>query len=120
MSQIKRVEKENEMAINVFGYENKAIVPYKNDRAIRIEMPIEGRNDILKFTNLYKKMKVPFVIYADFEAIIKKIDDRSKTNTKKLAELVVCGYSYVVVVTANLNLQGYTGEKMLTNVSSMR
>ena len=29
-------------------------------------------------------MKVPFVIYADFEAIIKKID-------------VVCGYSYVIV-----------------------
>ena len=42
-------------------------------------------------------MKAPYVIYADFEAIIVKIDDRSKTNTKKLQEHVVCGYSYVVV-----------------------
>ena len=61
-------------------------------------MPIHGRNDTLKFANFYKKMKVLFVIYADFEAIIKKIDDRSRTNTKKnLAEHVVCGYSYVIV-----------------------
>ena len=42
-------------------------------------------------------MKVPFVIYADFEAILKNINDPSKTNTKKLQEHVVCGYSYVVV-----------------------
>ena len=42
-------------------------------------------------------MKVPFVIYADFEALVKKIDDASRTNTNKLQEHEVCGYSYVVV-----------------------
>ena len=42
-------------------------------------------------------MKVPFVIYADFEAILKKINDPSKTNTKKLQEHVICGYSYPTV-----------------------
>ena len=62
------------------------------DRAIRIEMPIKGKNDTVKCVNLHKKMKVPFVIYADFEAIIKKIDDHGRTNTTKLQERVVCGY----------------------------
>ena len=55
------------------------------DRAVRIEMPIRGKNDILKFINSHKMMKVPFVIYADFEAIIKKIDDCSKTSTNQRA-----------------------------------
>ena len=32
-------------------------------------MPEEGKN-ILKFKNFYKQQKVPYVIYADFEAII--------------------------------------------------
>ena len=59
------------------------------DKAIRIEMPVESKNK-LRFINFYKKMKVPFVIYADFEALIKKIDDHGRTN-------VVCGYAYTVV-----------------------
>ena len=42
-------------------------------------------------------MKVPFVIYADFESIIEKINDCNETNTKKLQEHIVCGYSYEVV-----------------------
>ena len=29
INQIKRVEKQNKMELNVFGYENKAIVPYQ-------------------------------------------------------------------------------------------
>ena len=158
---------QNEMAINVFGYENKAIIVYQLseqpasmarinillfyegekshyvwikdlnkllfdqtkcqhrqhfcerclhgysredllqryipecnricDRAVRIEMPKKGKNDTLILINFHRKMKVPFVIYAEFETILKKIDDRSKTNTKTLNEHVVCGYSYVVV-----------------------
>ena len=60
-------------------------------------MPEKGKNDMLKFVIFYKKMKVRFVIYADFEALVKKIDDASRTNTDKLQEHVVCGYSYVVV-----------------------
>ena len=60
-------------------------------------MPEKGKNDRVKFINFYKKKKFPFVIYADFETIIKKIDDASRTNTNKLQEHVFCGYSYVIV-----------------------
>ena len=37
-----------------------------------INMPKKGEN-ILKFNNLHKQLPVPFVIYADFEAITKKV-----------------------------------------------
>ena len=37
-----------------------------------INMPKQGEN-ILKFNNFDKQLKVPFVIYADFEAIMKKV-----------------------------------------------
>ena len=37
-----------------------------------INMPKQGEN-ILKFNNFHKQLPVPFVIYADFEAIMKKV-----------------------------------------------
>ena len=37
-----------------------------------INMPEQGEN-ILKFNNFHKQLPVPFVIYADFEAITKKV-----------------------------------------------
>ena len=49
-----------------------------------INMPKEGEN-ILKFNNFHKRQAVPFVIYADFEAIMNKVqgckpnDDKSYT-----------------------------------------
>jgi len=40
--------------------------------ALRVELPEPGA--ILKFEKYYKSMRVPFVIYADFESCIKPID----------------------------------------------
>ena len=37
-----------------------------------IKIPNKG-NNILKFQNFHKQMPVPFVIYADFEAITEKV-----------------------------------------------
>ena len=42
-----------------------------NDRAIRIKMPTEN-NKSIKFVNHKNQLKAPWVIYADFESIIKK------------------------------------------------
>lgn len=39
----------------------------------KIEMPIPGENDILKFTEIGKQLLVPFIIYADFETYVKPI-----------------------------------------------
>ena len=63
-------------------------------------MPKESEN-ILKFNNFHKQQGVPFVIYADFEAITKKVqgckpnDDKSYTEAYQTHE--DCGYGYKVV-----------------------
>ena len=60
-----------------------------NDRATKIQMPALGEK--IKFENYHKQMQVPFVIYADFENIIKpyqaaaEINLKSKANTKHAA-----------------------------------
>ena len=72
-----------------------------------INMPKQGEN-ILKFNNFHKQLPVPFVIYADFEAITKKVqgckrseemekdnDRRSYTEAYQTHE--DCGYGYKVV-----------------------
>ena len=70
-----------------------------------INMPKQGEN-ILKFNNFHKQLPVPFIIYADFEAITKKVqgckqseemekDRRSYTKAYQTHE--DCGYGYKVV-----------------------
>ena len=54
-------------------------------------MPKEGEN-ILKLNNFHKKQVVPFAIYADLEAITKKVqgckpnDDKSDTEAYQTHE----------------------------------
>ena len=70
-------------------------------------MPKQGEN-VLKFSNFHKQLPVPFVIYADFEAITKKVqgckqseemenekDKRSYTEAYQTHE--DCGYGYKLV-----------------------
>ena len=49
------------------------------EQAIRI--PEKGKNT-LKFQNHHKQMSVPFVIYADFEAITENIQGCQPNNTQ--------------------------------------
>lgn len=59
----------------------------------------------LKFKNFSFQMKVPFVVYADFECIIKPLNDMCKR------EHVPCGFSYNIVCFNNENiLKTYRGE----------
>ena len=73
-----------------------------NGRPTRIEMPEEGKNK-LKFQNHHKQMKAPFIIYADFEALVKKMHRCDRTEgskesyTEKTEQHEACGFSYVVV-----------------------
>ena len=65
----------------------------------RIEMPQPGSK--VFFHNYQKRLPVPFVIYADFEALTRKIDscsprgDRSYTQAYQKHE--ACGFGYKVV-----------------------
>ena len=83
-----------------------------------INISKQGEN-ILKFDNFHKQLPVPFVIYADFEAITKKVqgceqseemkkdkDRRSHTEAYQTHE--DCGYGYKVVCCYDDKYSKYT------------
>ena len=83
-----------------------------------VKMP-DKDNNILKFINFHKQQPVPFVIYADFEAIIEKISGCKPNNDKSYTEAYQkhtdCGYGYKVVCCYDDKytkpVQIYRGEK---------
>ena len=153
IKQINKIEKQNNIRINVFGYENKQPYPiyiskekfkddmnlllitndknkhyvlikdfnkfmhnqtkhdgrkhfcmyclqcFSSERVLNnhknnciqingtqaVNMPEKGDN-ILKFNNHHKQQPVPFVIYADFEAIVKKVHGCKPNNDKSYTE----------------------------------
>ena len=64
-----------------------------------IKMPEEG--DKVYFKNHHKQLSVPFVIYADFEAITEKVQgcqpNTDKSYTEAYQQHKDCGYGYKVV-----------------------
>ena len=83
-----------------------------------IKMPTKDDN-ILKFNNAHKQIPVPFVIYADFEAITEKIHGCQPNDDKSYTEAYQrhtdCGYGYKVVCCYDDKytkpVQIYRGEK---------
>ena len=65
-----------------------------------VKMP-DKNNNILKFNNFHKQQPVPFVIYADFEAITEKISGCQPNNNKSFTEAYQkhtdCGYGYKIL-----------------------
>ena len=43
----------------------------RENEVVRVKMPKEGSS--VKFRNNYKKMDMPFIIYADFESLMKPL-----------------------------------------------
>ena len=83
-----------------------------------IKMPNKN-NNILKFNNFHKQQKVPFVIYADFEAITEKIQGCQPSNDSSYTDAYQkhtdCGYGYKLVCCYDDKytkpVQIYRGEK---------
>ena len=65
-----------------------------------IKMPDENNNK-LKFKNSHKEIPVPFVIYADFEAITEKVhscqNNSVKSFTEECQKNTDCSYAYKLV-----------------------
>ena len=83
-----------------------------------VNMPKQGEN-ILKFNNFHKQLPVPFVIYADFEAITKKVqgceqseemkNEKNKRSYKEPYQAHEdCGYGYKVVCCYDDKYSKYT------------
>ena len=64
-----------------------------------VKMPEKGKT--IKFQNYHRQLPVPFVIYAEFEAIIEKIQRCQPNNDKSYNEAYQkhkdCGYGYKVI-----------------------
>ncbi|CAB4014626.1 Hypothetical predicted protein, partial [Paramuricea clavata] len=64
-----------------------------------VTMP--GINSFIKFKNFHRQLPVPFTIYADFEAILEKVNgespDELESYTHKYHNHTCCGYGYKVV-----------------------
>ena len=71
-----------------------------DEQAVRIQMPTSN-NRIIKFVNHKNQLKAPWVIYADFESVLKKIEgpfkstDKSFTHKSSIHE--ACGFCLRVV-----------------------
>ena len=63
----------------------------------------QKRGNTLSFQNHHKQIEVPFVIYADFEALVRKIpccergpESKQQSFTEKTEWHEACGFSYIV------------------------
>ena len=78
----------------------------QNNEAVKIEMPMnedkEGNTSpvYIKFNHFHKKMRVPFVVYADFESFTEKIDtcqpDDDRSFTNRYQKHRPSGFSYLI------------------------
>ena len=106
----------------------------QNNEAVKIEMPMfkddEGKflgPKYIYFKNFYKKQRVPFVVYADFECFTEKIDTcqpkESKSFTNRYQKHRPSGFSYLIkCFDDNLlspKLVHYTAESINDNVPQL-
>ena len=72
---------------------------YEN-KSVKITMP--PQNTYLKFKNFHHSEKAPFAVYADFESLIKPLDncdpDPNKSYTKKYQKHEPISFSYYIAV----------------------
>ena len=63
--------------------------------SVGIEMLLE-KNNILKFNQYTKLDKMPYIIYADLECLVKRIEgcanNPQKSSTIKIGGHIPCGY----------------------------
>ena len=88
-----------------------------------VKMP-DKTNNILKFNNFHKQQAVPFVIYADFEAITEKIHgckrDDEKSYTDAYQNILIVDMDirwYVDMMTISQNQLKFTEVRKLSIIS---
>ncbi|KAG8191656.1 hypothetical protein JTE90_016446 [Oedothorax gibbosus] len=61
---------------------------------------VKENDNILEFKNYQYQLSIPFVIFADFETILRNeniANPSTSSVTEKINQHEVCGYSYVIV-----------------------
>ena len=88
-----------------------------SNETVRVDMPKKGAS--IKFDKFGKTLKVPFVIYADFESFTEKIHSDAKFNceqsyTRKYQKHTPSGFCYYIVYRGGVYKKPtvYTGENV--------
>ena len=88
----------------------------ENNKYCKIEMPTD-KNNIIKYNQGDESLKLPFIIYADLECILKKIDtcqnNPDLSSTTKINQHIPSGYSIYNSCSfdkSNNKLSSYRGE----------
>ena len=80
----------------------------------KVELPSATEaKEYVKFKNVSKMLKKPFVIYADFESILKNVERDENATTQKYQQHEACGYAFKRVSTLekyDKPLQLYRGD----------
>ena len=76
----------------------------KNKGFCGIAMPSE-KDKILEFNQYMKSDKMSWIIHADIESLVKKIDGRANnpenSSTTKIGDHIPCGYSMSTILKKN-------------------
>ena len=83
------------LSILVWGYTNNEKMKEHMEDCFKyggqkIQLPQEGKNTI-EFKDIHKQH-----IYADFECLLRKVQDDKNKNTKKISKHEISGYSYCI------------------------
>ena len=88
---------------------------------------IPKKSEYIKFKNFGRKIKLPFMIYADFESIlVPEVNGKQNPNecyTNKYQKYVACNYGYKLVCVDDKSsrpFKSYLSEDVVNNfISSM-
>ena len=110
-SQINSHEHKRHLCLNCFNSFNSPETLEKHkencyeNESVKITMP--PPNTYLRFKNFLHSEKAPFAVYADFESLIKPLDncdpDPNKSYTKKYQKHEPISFSYYIAVNSSIN-----------------
>ena len=86
----------------------------KNCYAFSAQYTVFPEYKIIKFENIKHQLKAPFVVYADFESILCKLN-----NEDKYQKHIACSYAYQIVSTIpgmTFKPRIYVGEDAATHL----
>ncbi|XP_028408129.1 uncharacterized protein LOC114530722 [Dendronephthya gigantea] len=101
VDKIGKFERQNNISINVFGFEDVLFPLYitKEHFNTHVNLLLYSQGELALL--IPQALKVPFVIYADFESLTAKIDSTppnpEKSSTEKYQHHQPCGFSYIVI-----------------------
>ena len=83
--------------LQCFSSKNVLIKHKENCLSINGKQSVKFEQRIIEFENYFKKISVPFKIYADFDCNLRSVEGYEGSYTKKYQDHIPCIFTYNVV-----------------------